>query len=178
MSAVRETTEAESDDEGIGPATIAALTRGRLIDPRRLPEVEPVKSSNSATPVVTNVPAVPMAVRMGKMPGLPSQPAPMRRTTPTVPPQPIGPPPSVKPPAPQSTPQIVEERTASMVAKPRGLTNRRMLEISNPIPWSSRTLDERAAFERPRPAPLVLQGANDREPAAPSRPDGAEGSFF
>ena len=176
MTTVREGTEVvDSDDEGIGPATIAALTRGRLIDARRVPEVEAVNTGNVVKPVTTGIPTKPMTAKMGTMPGLPSQPAPLGRKGPTIPipPQPLGPPPSSRPPVPGVT---TEERVTPTVSatKPRGLrtTARRMPEISNPIPRNSQTLDERVAanaFERPRPAPLVLQGANDREPVAPSR---------
>jgi antitoxin (DNA-binding transcriptional repressor) of toxin-antitoxin stability system len=185
MSIVREGLEGESEDEGIGPATIAALKRGRLIDARMLPEADSVKAGNPAKLATTNAPVapvVPLSVRMGTMPGLPSQPAPMGRSTMVIPSRPLGPPPSIRPPAPQPTLQAVAEERTPTAAKPRGLTNRRMLEISNPIPRSSRMFNEAVAavaFERPRPAPLVLQGANNREPAAPmTRPDGSEGSFF
>lgn len=49
---------------------------------------------------------------------------------------------------------------------------RARLEISNPIQRNSESdvLKERNAFQRPRPAPLVLQNANDNRPTAPDPP--------
>lgn len=61
----------------------------------------------------------------------------------------------------------------------RGLPSgpRAKLEISNPIKRESDgVLKERNAFQRPRPAPLVLQNANDNRPTAPDPP--RNGGYF
>lgn len=62
----------------------------------------------------------------------------------------------------------------------RGLPTgpRGRLEISNPLPQSPDRLTERILFQRPRPAPLVLQDSNDSRVAASPAENGKDGWYF
>lgn len=137
------------------PGTIAGATRVQVIDKAR-PSEDSVPDSgigDSSSSALDFFPPPPAVTVIETQPSSQSQPQ-----------------------APR--PLLLTGGKPSGLGRGRGLPTgpRGRLEISNPIRRNSSLLNDRTAFQRPRPAPLVLQDANDNRPAVPEAP--RNGGYF
>ncbi|KAL5495471.1 hypothetical protein ACEPAI_934 [Sanghuangporus weigelae] len=142
----------DTDSGNNDPGTIADAKRVQVVDKGR-PSEDSVPDSGigeSSMSVPDFVPPPPAVTVIELQPSSQSQPQEIRPQLMT----------GGKPPGPG--------RGRGLPTGPRG-----RLEISNPIRRNSSILNDRTAFQRPRPAPLVLQNANDNQPTAPDAPRNA-----
>ena len=159
----REKTNMESDNDSIVPATISAVTRVQVFDSRQPNGPDASNEGESKQQYVTaEVTATAMGPSQSQIPAIPLTSGSAPKETASV------------------RPALGLAGLSSGFVKARGLPTgpRGRLEISNPIPRQSGVLDERTAFQRPRPAPLALQQQKSDEAQTPPAPNASQPSGY
>ncbi|KAI5122565.1 hypothetical protein M0805_004782 [Coniferiporia weirii] len=149
----------DSDTDSVIPATIAEITRVQVVEGRRPAEAADVDAGREEASNLPPTNESPPSLTVTPDPAVSSSSSGTAQRQPQ-----------------HSRP--LHMQGALGFGRGRGLPTgpRGRLEISNPLPRSPDLLEEQAAFQRPRPAPLVLQDGSEPQPPTSDPPQ--NGGYF